>query len=105
MATFAIGTAPVLLALAGAPTLVKGVRKGTILRALGVVVIGFAVINATSALRLAGVDLTVRIGASAPQTVSGNVTAPPTRRSPAIRTATATIPAKAWSTPDDPLTG
>lgn len=78
MATFAIGTAPALLALAGAPTLSSGARKVTILRALGVVVIGFAVINATSALRLAGVDFTMRIGASAPQTVSGNVTSTPT---------------------------
>jgi sulfite exporter TauE/SafE/copper chaperone CopZ len=75
MATFAIGTAPALLALAGAPTLVKGSRRVPILRALGVVVIGFAVINAMSALRLAGVDLT--IAAPAPQAVSSNVTNTP----------------------------
>jgi len=76
MATFALGTAPALLALAGAPTLFKGTRKVAMLRALGVVVIGFAVINATSALRLAGVDFT---SASAPQmkAVSANVTVTP----------------------------
>jgi uncharacterized protein len=56
MATFAIGTSPALLALAGAPTLVTGTKRTAVLRVLGVVVVGFAVINATSALRLAGVD-------------------------------------------------
>jgi uncharacterized protein len=75
MATFAIGTAPALLAVAGAPTLLKGTKKVAMLRALGVVVIGFAVINATSAMRLAGVNLT--LGARAPQTVSANVTVTP----------------------------
>lgn len=75
MATFAIGTAPALLAIAGAPTLFKGTNKGAMLRALGVVVIGFAVINATSAMRLAGVDFSV--GSSAPQAVSANVTVTP----------------------------
>jgi len=74
MATFALGTAPALLALASAPTLVKGARKVTILRALGVVVVGFAVINASSALRLAGVDFSVGVGAGAPQAASSNVT-------------------------------
>jgi hypothetical protein len=81
MATFAIGTAPALLALAGAPTLLKGTRKVAMLRALGVVVIGFAVINATSAMRLAGVELPhlpFTVGASAPQAVSSNVTTTPT---------------------------
>ena len=80
MATFAIGTSPALLALAGAPTLVTGTRRTAVLRVLGVVVVGFAVINATSALRLAGVDLSgvsFSVGASAPQTVSSNVTTTP----------------------------
>ena len=80
MATFAIGTAPALLALAGAPTLFKGTRKVALLRALGVVVVGFAVINATSAMRLAGVDfssVSFSVGASAPQAVSSNVTLTP----------------------------
>ena len=80
MATFAIGTSPALLALAGAPTLFKGTRKVAMLRALGVVVVGFAVINATSALRLAGVDLSsvsFSVAASTPQAVSSNVTTTP----------------------------
>ena len=71
MATFAVGTAPALFAVAGAPTLFKGPKKVAMLRALGVVVIGFAVINATSAMRLAGVDLTAK--ASSAQAVSSNV--------------------------------
>jgi sulfite exporter TauE/SafE/copper chaperone CopZ len=75
MATFAIGTAPALLALAGAPTLVKGARRVPILRALGVVVVGFAVINATSAMRLAGVELAP--AAPAPLAISSNVTLTP----------------------------
>ena len=77
MATFAIGTAPALLALAGAPTVFKGTRKVAMLRVLGVVVVGFAVINATSALRLAGVDfssVSFSLGSSAPTAVSSNVT-------------------------------
>jgi plastocyanin len=75
MATFALGTAPALFAVAGAPTLFKGTRKVAMLRALGVVVIGFAVINATSAMRLAGVSFSP--GASAAQSVSANVSLTP----------------------------
>ena len=71
MATFALGTAPALFAVAGAPTVFKGTRKVAMLRALGVVVIGFAVINVTSAMRLAGVSLPS--GGSAPQAISSNV--------------------------------
>jgi len=76
MATFAIGTAPALFAVAGAPTLFKGTKKAAMLRALGVVVIGFAVINATSAMRLAGVGFSAP--ASAAQAVTSNVTITPT---------------------------
>ena len=71
MATFAIGTAPTLFAVAGAPTLFKGPKKVAMLRTLGVVVVGFAIINATSAMRLAGVDFTA--GTRPPQSVSTNV--------------------------------
>jgi sulfite exporter TauE/SafE/copper chaperone CopZ len=73
MATFALGTAPALFAVAGAPTLLKGPKKVAVLRALGVVVVGFAVINATSAMRLAGVSLSS--GDSAAQAISSNVSA------------------------------
>jgi len=71
MATFAVGTAPALLALAGAPSLAAGARKAALLRVLGIVVLGFAVINATAAARLAGVDFTA--GSPAPRSVSANV--------------------------------
>ena len=71
MATFAIGTAPALFAVAGAPTLFKGTKKIAMLRTLGVVVVGFAFVNATSAMRLAGVDFTA--GTRPPQSVSANV--------------------------------
>jgi plastocyanin len=75
MATFALGTAPALFAVAGAPTLLKGAKKVAVLRALGVVVIGFALINATSAMRLAGVDVSDLFSlAKAPLTISDNVT-------------------------------
>ncbi len=79
MATFAIGTSPALLALAGAPTLITGPRRTAVLRALGVVVVGFAVINATSALRLAGVELSVpsRSTQAASASTSANVTVTP----------------------------
>jgi uncharacterized protein len=81
MATFAIGTSPALLALAGAPTLITGPRRTAVLRALGVVVVGFAVINASSALRLAGVEFSVPSistqSASANTGASANVTVTP----------------------------
>ena len=44
MAVFAIGTAPGLLALAGLPVLVPGSMRPTLLRLVGVVVLGFAFI-------------------------------------------------------------
>ena len=75
MATFAIGTSPALLALAGAPTLVTGPRRTAVLRAL-VVVIGFAFINGTSALRLAGVDFS-RTASPSTLAVSSNVALTP----------------------------
>ena len=77
MATFAIGTSPALLALAGAPTLITGPRRTAVLRALGVVVVGFAVINATSALRLAGVELSVPSRSTQAASTSANVTVTP----------------------------
>ena len=56
MAVFAIGTAPGLLALAGLPVVVPSTMRPTLLRLVGVVVIGFAFINASAGIRLAGVD-------------------------------------------------
>jgi uncharacterized protein len=59
LATFAIGTAPGLLALAGLPVVVPARWRPTLLRLVGVVVLGFALVNATAGLRLAGVSLPV----------------------------------------------
>ena len=57
MAVFAIGTAPGLLALAGLPAIMPERMRPTLLRVIGIVVIGFAFINASAGLRLAGVGL------------------------------------------------
>jgi len=57
MAAFAIGTAPGLLVLAGLPVVVPTRARPTLLRLVGVVVLGFAVVNAGAGLRLAGVNL------------------------------------------------
>jgi hypothetical protein len=59
MATFAIGTAPGLLALAGLPVLVPSSMKPGLLRLVGVVVLGFALINGSAGLRLAGIQLSL----------------------------------------------
>ncbi len=57
MAVFAIGTAPGLLALAGLPVVVPSTMRPTLLRLVGVIVIGFAFINASAGIRLSGVAL------------------------------------------------
>jgi plastocyanin domain-containing protein len=54
LGTFAIGTAPGLLALAGLPIVVPSRAKPTLLRLVGVVVIGFALLNGSAGLRLSG---------------------------------------------------
>jgi sulfite exporter TauE/SafE len=59
MATFAIGTAPGLLALAGLPVLVPSTMKPGLLRLVGVVVLGFALLNGSAGLRLAGIQLSL----------------------------------------------
>jgi sulfite exporter TauE/SafE/copper chaperone CopZ len=55
LGAFAIGTAPGLLGIAGLPAIVPTRWRPDLLRVVGVVVIGFAVLNATSGLRLAGI--------------------------------------------------
>ena len=55
MAVFALGTAPGLLALGGLPALLPPRMRPAVLRLVGVVVIGFAVVNASAGLRLVGV--------------------------------------------------
>lgn len=57
LAIFAIGTAPGLLALAGLPVVVPSTARPTLLRLVGVVVIGFAVVNGSAGIRLSGVTL------------------------------------------------
>jgi sulfite exporter TauE/SafE/copper chaperone CopZ len=59
MATFAIGTAPGLLALAGLPVVVPSGMRPTLLRLVGVVVLGFALVNGAAGLRLAGISLSL----------------------------------------------
>jgi sulfite exporter TauE/SafE/copper chaperone CopZ len=56
MAVFAIGTAPGLMALAGLPVVVPSTMRPTLLRLVGVVVLGFAFVNASAGLRLAGIS-------------------------------------------------
>jgi sulfite exporter TauE/SafE/copper chaperone CopZ len=57
LATFAIGTAPGLLALAGVPMVVPTRARPTLLRLVGVVVLAFATLNVTAGLQLAGIGL------------------------------------------------
>jgi plastocyanin len=57
MAVFAIGTAPGLLGLAGLPAIVPAGIRPALLRVVGVVVIGFALVNGSAGIRLAGLSL------------------------------------------------
>ena len=57
LGTFAIGTAPGLLGLAGLPLVVPSRAKPMLLRLVGVAVIGFAFLNGSAGLRLSGFAL------------------------------------------------
>ncbi len=59
LGAFALGTAPGLLALAGLPIVVPTRAKPVLLRFVGVVVVGFALLNASAGLRLSGVSITL----------------------------------------------
>ena len=66
---FAIGTAPGLLAVAGLPLVAPSGARPTLLRLVGVVVIGFAVMNGIAGARLVGLSLptfTAVVTAAAP---------------------------------------
>jgi sulfite exporter TauE/SafE/copper chaperone CopZ len=63
MALFAIGTAPGLLALAGLPSLIPANARPAFTRVIGVVVLGFALVNVTAGLRLAGLTPAPATGA------------------------------------------
>lgn len=56
MAVFAIGTAPGLLALAGLPALIPSGARPAFTRVVGVVVLGFSLLNGAAGLRLMGVS-------------------------------------------------
>jgi sulfite exporter TauE/SafE/plastocyanin domain-containing protein/copper chaperone CopZ len=62
LGTFAIGTAPGLLALAGLPVVVPSRAKPTLIRLVGVVVLGFAVLNGSAGLRLSGFTMPAFVG-------------------------------------------
>ena len=72
---FALGTAPGLLALAGLPVLVPGTFRPTLLRLVGVVVLGFAMLNLTSGLRLSGIGLPSFAGIANAAPLPGTLTA------------------------------
>ena len=73
MATFAVGTTPGLLAIASVPEVAKGRARDTVLQVVGVVVLAFAVVNASSGMNLLGFARSAPAAAVA-QEVSGNVT-------------------------------
>jgi len=62
LGTFAIGTAPGLLALAGLPVVVPSRARPTLLRLVGVVVIGFGLVNGSAGVRLSGITLPSLVG-------------------------------------------
>jgi sulfite exporter TauE/SafE/copper chaperone CopZ len=75
MAAFALGTVPGLLALGGLPSFLPKASRPGLLRTVGVVVIGFAVLNGTAGLRLAGLlpDLTGATAATPTVTIANGV--------------------------------
>ena len=73
MAIFAIGTAPGLLALGGLPAVLPDRLRPSLLRVVGVVVLGFAIVNLSAGLRLAGISPSI-LGPSAP-VVAGSASA------------------------------
>lgn len=72
MAVFAIGTAPGLLALAGLPAMIPQGARPVFSRVVGVVVLGFALLNASAGFRLMGISpvLGVAAGPAATPVVS-----------------------------------
>jgi sulfite exporter TauE/SafE/plastocyanin domain-containing protein/copper chaperone CopZ len=62
LGTFAIGTAPGLLALAGLPIVIPSRAKPTLMRLVGVVVIGFALLNGSAGITLSGFTMPSLVG-------------------------------------------
>jgi sulfite exporter TauE/SafE/copper chaperone CopZ len=76
MAVFALGTAPGILALGGLPSLLPPRIRPDGLRVIGVVVLGFALLNGVAGMRLLGVapDLAAPASASVPDVlIDGDV--------------------------------
>ncbi len=73
LGTFAIGTAPGLLALAGLPIVVPSGAKPTLLRLVGVVVLGFAFMNGSAGFRLAGITLPSFVGVANAAPLAGTL--------------------------------
>ncbi|MBI3750700.1 MAG: sulfite exporter TauE/SafE family protein [Chloroflexi bacterium] len=75
LGTFALGTAPGLFALAGLPVVVPSGARPTLLRLVGVVVLGFAALNANAGMQLAGLSLPgFGVGSAAAADLSSTVT-------------------------------
>ena len=74
MATFAVGTTPGLLALAAVPEVASGRRRATVLRVVGVLILGFALLNVSGALTLLGLGAGASVAAAGAGTASANVT-------------------------------
>jgi sulfite exporter TauE/SafE/copper chaperone CopZ len=72
MAVFALGTAPGLLALAGLPGLATGARRPRVLAVVGVLLVAFALVNASAALTLVGWSPSRAV--AAPTAITPNVT-------------------------------
>jgi sulfite exporter TauE/SafE/plastocyanin domain-containing protein/copper chaperone CopZ len=73
LGTFALGTAPGLLALAGLPLVVPSRAKPTLLRLVGVVVIGFALLNGSAGLRLSGLTFPDLVGIASAAPLPGTL--------------------------------
>jgi sulfite exporter TauE/SafE/plastocyanin domain-containing protein/copper chaperone CopZ len=73
LGTFAIGTAPGLLALAGLPLIVPSRAKPTLLRLVGMVVIGFALLNGSAGLKLTGFTVPSLVGVASAAPLPGTL--------------------------------
>lgn len=62
LGAFALGTAPGLLAIAGLPVVMPSRAKPTLLRLVGVLVLGFALMNGSAGIRLSGLSLDFLVG-------------------------------------------
>ncbi|HEY3380640.1 MAG TPA: sulfite exporter TauE/SafE family protein, partial [Vicinamibacterales bacterium] len=80
LGTFAIGTAPGLLAIAGLPVVVPSRAKPTLLRLVGVVVLGFALMNGSAGIRLSGFSLDSLVGMVSAAPLPGTLGADGTQR-------------------------